>query len=93
MTTCKGGVGCTLQDHWHQMNIHVQLSSIKFIVSVNTYLLTGNPSTKKMGSDDSKFSFPWILEVFKLHPYDFYKVLESFTKAEPVLTKDIIISG
>lgn len=44
----------------------------------------------KMGSDDSKFSFPWILEVFKLHPYDFYKVLESFTKAEPVLTKDIV---
>lgn len=39
MTTCKGGVGCTLQDHWHQMNIHVQLSSIKFIVSVNIYLL------------------------------------------------------
>ena len=39
MTTCKGGVGCTLQDHWHQMNIHVQLNSIKFIVSVNIYLL------------------------------------------------------
>jgi hypothetical protein len=52
--------------------------------------IKGNPSTKKMGSDDSKFSFPWILEVFKLHPYDFYKVLESFTKAEPVLTKDIV---
>lgn len=43
-----------------------------------------------MGSGDSRLSFPWILKVFILHAYDFFKVLASFIKAEPVLTKDIV---
>jgi len=53
-------------------------------------IMAGDPSIGAMGSDDSKFSFPWILEVFDIQPYNFSKVLESFIKAEPVLTKDII---
>uniref|UniRef100_A0A8C7ZTF8 Retinoblastoma 1 n=1 Tax=Oryzias sinensis TaxID=183150 RepID=A0A8C7ZTF8_9TELE len=34
--------------------------------------------------------FPWILDVFDLSAFDFYKVIESFIKAEPTLSKDII---
>ena len=44
--------------------------------------------------EDSPFSFPWILEVFDLQAYDFFKVLESFIKAEPKLPVDVIrVSG
>ncbi|XP_071165079.1 retinoblastoma-associated protein-like isoform X1 [Mytilus edulis] len=71
-------------------NFHRSLLACSIEIVLMTYGRSWNPSTKKMGSDDSKFSFPWILELFKLHPYDFYKVLESFIKAEPVLTTDII---
>ncbi|XP_022618103.1 retinoblastoma-associated protein isoform X1 [Seriola dumerili] len=34
--------------------------------------------------------FPWILDVFKLSAFDFYKVIESFIKADPTLSKDIV---
>uniref|UniRef100_A0A8C4QCH8 Retinoblastoma-associated protein A-box domain-containing protein n=1 Tax=Eptatretus burgeri TaxID=7764 RepID=A0A8C4QCH8_EPTBU len=34
--------------------------------------------------------FPWVLEVLNLTPYDFYKVLESFVKAEPALPGGIV---
>ncbi|KAF6728944.1 Retinoblastoma-associated protein [Oryzias melastigma] len=34
--------------------------------------------------------FPWILNVFDLSAFDFYKVIESFIKAEPTLSKEII---
>ncbi|KAM4620880.1 retinoblastoma-associated protein [Polymixia lowei] len=34
--------------------------------------------------------FPWILDVFRLAAFDFYKVIESFIKAEPSLSKDIV---
>ncbi len=35
-------------------------------------------------------AFPWILGVFHIHSYDFYKVLESFIKAEPNLTREVV---
>ncbi|KAG9491401.1 hypothetical protein GDO78_000089 [Eleutherodactylus coqui] len=35
-------------------------------------------------------SFPWILRVFEQRAFDFFKVIESFIKAEPSLTKDMI---
>nr|QOY46734.1 retinoblastoma-associated protein [Ambystoma velasci] len=41
-------------------------------------------------SRETDLSFPWILEVFKIKPYDFYKVIESFIKAEPSLTREMI---
>lgn len=69
---------------------HRSLLACAIEIVLMTYGRSWNPTTKKMGAEDSMFSFPWILEVFKLHPYDFYKVLESFIKAEPVLTTDII---
>uniref|UniRef100_A0A674MFS1 Retinoblastoma 1 n=1 Tax=Takifugu rubripes TaxID=31033 RepID=A0A674MFS1_TAKRU len=34
--------------------------------------------------------FPWILDVVELTAFDFYKVIESFIKADPTLSKDIV---
>uniref|UniRef100_A0A665WPX7 Retinoblastoma-associated protein n=1 Tax=Echeneis naucrates TaxID=173247 RepID=A0A665WPX7_ECHNA len=45
------------------------------------------------GGDDpaeADVCFPWILDVFRLSAFDFYKVIESFIKAEPTLSKDIV---
>ncbi|KAJ8405875.1 hypothetical protein AAFF_G00313120 [Aldrovandia affinis] len=39
---------------------------------------------------ETDISFPWILDVFQLAAYDFYKVIESFIKAEPSLSRDMI---
>ncbi|XP_031428231.1 retinoblastoma-associated protein isoform X2 [Clupea harengus] len=41
-------------------------------------------------STDTDLSFPWLLGVFKLHGFDFYKVIESFIKAEPSLNRDMV---
>uniref|UniRef100_A0A673BYU4 Retinoblastoma 1 n=1 Tax=Sphaeramia orbicularis TaxID=375764 RepID=A0A673BYU4_9TELE len=39
---------------------------------------------------ETDLCFPWILDVFSLAAFDFYKVIESFIKAEPTLSKDIV---
>uniref|UniRef100_A0A8C0EVC3 Retinoblastoma-associated protein n=1 Tax=Bubo bubo TaxID=30461 RepID=A0A8C0EVC3_BUBBB len=39
---------------------------------------------------ETDLSFPWILNVFDLKAFDFYKVIESFIKAEPSLTREMI---
>lgn len=39
---------------------------------------------------DRDVCFPWILNVFDLSAFDFYKVIESFIKADPTLSKNII---
>ncbi|XP_028321984.1 retinoblastoma-associated protein [Gouania willdenowi] len=41
-------------------------------------------------SPDTDVCFPWILNVFDLAAFDFYKVIESFIKADPTLSKAII---
>ena len=43
-----------------------------------------------MPAGPSMMAFPWVLSVFEIHGYDFYKVLESFIKAEPSLTKEVV---
>ncbi|KAI8514040.1 hypothetical protein Bbelb_083640 [Branchiostoma belcheri] len=43
-----------------------------------------------MATTDTNTSFPWILDVFELKAYDFFKVLETFILAEPKLTKEVI---
>uniref|UniRef100_A0A8C0J509 Retinoblastoma-associated protein n=1 Tax=Chelonoidis abingdonii TaxID=106734 RepID=A0A8C0J509_CHEAB len=39
---------------------------------------------------ETDLSFPWILNVLDLKAFDFYKVIESFIKAEPSLTREMI---
>ncbi|XP_061818210.1 retinoblastoma-associated protein [Nerophis lumbriciformis] len=39
---------------------------------------------------ETDLCFPWILNVLNLTAFDFYKVIESFIKADPTLSKDII---
>lgn len=41
-------------------------------------------------STDTDLSFPWLLGVFQLQGFDFYKVIESFIKAEPSLNRDMV---
>lgn len=41
-------------------------------------------------SPETDLCFPWILDVFKLHAFDFYKVIESFIKANPSLKHEMI---
>uniref|UniRef100_A0A673KGZ8 Retinoblastoma-associated protein-like n=1 Tax=Sinocyclocheilus rhinocerous TaxID=307959 RepID=A0A673KGZ8_9TELE len=46
-----------------------------------------------VGASDSvetDLCFPWILDVFQLPAFDFYKVIESFIKAEPTLKHDMM---
>uniref|UniRef100_A0A674MMF2 Retinoblastoma 1 n=1 Tax=Takifugu rubripes TaxID=31033 RepID=A0A674MMF2_TAKRU len=40
--------------------------------------------------DPLNMCFPWILDVVELTAFDFYKVIESFIKADPTLSKDIV---
>ncbi|XP_064615669.1 retinoblastoma-associated protein-like [Liolophura sinensis] len=59
-------------------------------VVMTAYGVSWNTCEQAMNSEESDFAFPWILVTFQLKAYDFYKVLESFIRAEPKLTKDII---
>uniref|UniRef100_A0A8C4IRJ3 Retinoblastoma-associated protein n=1 Tax=Dicentrarchus labrax TaxID=13489 RepID=A0A8C4IRJ3_DICLA len=42
------------------------------------------------GAAETNVCFPWILDVVNLAAFDFYKVIESFIKADPTLSKDIV---
>ncbi|XP_060083368.1 retinoblastoma-associated protein-like [Ylistrum balloti] len=70
--------------------LHKSLVACSVEIVLMTYGVSWNPVIKALAAGDSKFAFPWILEVFEIHPYDFYKVLDSFIKAEPILTKEIV---
>lgn len=66
------------------------VSEFDFFNSLSCHFKIGNASFGTVCAGDSKFSFPWIIQTFGLHCYDFFKVLESFIKAEPILTKEIV---
>lgn len=70
---------------------HTSLLACALEVVMATY---GESSFKSGGnggeSSESDLCFPWILDVFSLAAFDFYKVIESFIKAEPTLTKEIV---
>ncbi|KAJ0004396.1 hypothetical protein NQD34_010610 [Periophthalmus magnuspinnatus] len=70
---------------------HTSLLACALEVVMATY---GESSFKSGGngseSSESNLCFPWILDVFELAAFDFYKVIESFIKAEPTLSKDIV---
>ncbi|XP_053703810.1 retinoblastoma-associated protein isoform X1 [Synchiropus splendidus] len=42
------------------------------------------------GGGETGRCFPWILDVFGLAAFDFYKVIESFIKVHPNLNKDVV---
>uniref|UniRef100_A0A4W4E9A9 Retinoblastoma 1 n=1 Tax=Electrophorus electricus TaxID=8005 RepID=A0A4W4E9A9_ELEEL len=68
---------------------HTSLLACALEVVMATYF----GSCVKNGGDESPetdLRFPWILDIFHLHAFDFYKVIESFIKAEPTLKHDMI---
>ncbi|MEQ2254661.1 hypothetical protein ILYODFUR_005966, partial [Ilyodon furcidens] len=68
---------------------HTSLLACSLEVVMATY---EESSFKNGGSDQTgtNLCFPWILNVLSLAAFDFYKVIESFIKAEQTLSKDII---
>ncbi|XP_023139779.1 retinoblastoma-associated protein isoform X1 [Amphiprion ocellaris] len=73
---------------------HKSLLACALEVVMSTY---GESSFKNGGythgggdTAETNVCFPWILDVFSLAAFDFYKVIESFIKAEPTLSKDIV---
>uniref|UniRef100_A0A9J8AY00 Retinoblastoma 1 n=2 Tax=Cyprinus carpio TaxID=7962 RepID=A0A9J8AY00_CYPCA len=67
----------------HIITFHTSLLACALEVVMATYV----------GSSDSvetDLCFPWILDVFQLPAFDFYKVIESFIKAEPTLKHDMM---
>ncbi|XP_035287972.1 retinoblastoma-associated protein isoform X2 [Anguilla anguilla] len=65
---------------------HTSLLACALEVVTATYRGTGGFGV----AVETDLSFPWILDVFQLVAYDFYKVIESFIKAEPSLSRDMI---
>ncbi|TNN88688.1 Retinoblastoma-associated protein [Liparis tanakae] len=75
---------------------HTSLLACALEVVMATYeessFKTGGYNHDAAGGDPVKtdLCFPWILDVVDLPAFDFYKVIESFIKAEPTLSKDIV---
>lgn len=73
---------------------HKSLLACALEVVMSTYGVSSfkNGGYSHGGGDpaETNVCFPWILDVFSLAAFDFYKVIESFIKAEPTLNKDII---
>ncbi|XP_069737494.1 retinoblastoma-associated protein [Phaenicophaeus curvirostris] len=67
---------------------HKSLLACAVEVIMATY--SRNASQSDGTSAETDLSFPWILNVFDLKAFDFYKVIESFIKAEPSLTREMI---
>lgn len=70
---------------------HTSLLACALEVVMATY---GESSYKNHGggvdSAETDLCFPWILDVFNLAAFDFYKVIESFIKADHTMSKDIV---
>ncbi|RMC07139.1 hypothetical protein DUI87_16595 [Hirundo rustica rustica] len=67
---------------------HTSLLACAVEVVMATY--GRNASHSDSTSAETDLSFPWILNVFDLKAFDFYKVIESFIRAEPSLTREMI---
>ncbi|KAM6100483.1 retinoblastoma-associated protein isoform 3-T3 [Theristicus caerulescens] len=67
---------------------HTSLLACSVEVVMATY--GRNASQSDGTSAETDLSFPWILNVFDLKAFDFYKVIESFIKVEPSLTREMI---
>ncbi|XP_016088755.1 retinoblastoma-associated protein-like [Sinocyclocheilus grahami] len=75
---------------------HTSLLACALEVVMATYVgnsLKSGGFVRSSGASDSvetDLCFPWILDVFQLPAFDFYKVIESFIKAEPTLKHDMM---
>ncbi|XP_016381687.1 retinoblastoma-associated protein-like [Sinocyclocheilus rhinocerous] len=75
---------------------HTSLLACALEVVMATYVgnsLKSGGFGRSSGASDSvetDLCFPWILDVFQLPAFDFYKVIESFIKAEPTLKHDMM---
>nr|XP_036852420.1 retinoblastoma-associated protein isoform X2 [Manis javanica] len=65
---------------------HMSLLGCALEVVMATY----SRSTSQNLDTGTDLSFPWILNVLNLKAFDFYKVIESFIKAEANLTREMI---
>uniref|UniRef100_UPI0002604916 Retinoblastoma-associated protein n=1 Tax=Homo sapiens TaxID=9606 RepID=UPI0002604916 len=65
---------------------HMSLLACALEVVMATY----SRSTSQNLDSGTDLSFPWILNVLNLKAFDFYKVIESFIKAEGNLTREMI---
>ncbi|BFZ00260.1 hypothetical protein BsWGS_03299 [Bradybaena similaris] len=71
-------------------NFHKSLLACAMEVVLTTYGQSWNHSLGEMSSELAAFSFPWILGVFSLQAFEFYKVVESFIRSEPKLPADVV---
>ncbi|XP_066488547.1 retinoblastoma-associated protein isoform X2 [Tiliqua scincoides] len=67
---------------------HTSLMACSLEVVMATYGRTASQSD--IVNMETVLSFPWIINVLDLKAFDLYKVIESFIKAEPSLTKEMI---
>ncbi|KAL7844287.1 hypothetical protein SRHO_G00228260 [Serrasalmus rhombeus] len=68
---------------------HTSLLACALEVVMATYVGNSLKNGNENGND-TDLCFPWILDVFQLYAFDFYKVIESFIKAEPTLKHNMI---
>ncbi|KAK3584066.1 hypothetical protein CHS0354_007961 [Potamilus streckersoni] len=81
---------CDFSNLLNNDTFHRSLLACATEVVLMTYGVSWNSANGSVGTGVNSFSFPWILKVFNLSAYDFFRVLESFVKAEPMLTRDIV---
>ncbi|XP_043929110.1 retinoblastoma-associated protein isoform X2 [Protopterus annectens] len=69
---------------------HTSLLGCSVEVVMATYGSSGSILQTGTTHAETNLSFPWILHIFKLKAFDFYKVIESFIKVEPCLTREMV---
>ncbi|KAL8173222.1 UNVERIFIED_CONTAM: Retinoblastoma-associated protein [Gekko kuhli] len=69
---------------------HISLLACALEVVMATYGTPRNASLNDHTIMETDLSFPWIINILDLKAFDLYKVIESFIKAEPSLTREMI---
>ncbi|GFN93077.1 retinoblastoma-associated protein [Plakobranchus ocellatus] len=82
--------GQMLSNLLNKDDFHKSLLVCSLEVVLTTYGQRCNRNNCEVSLESSSFSFPWLLGVFSLQAYDFYKAIESFVRAEPKLPADVV---
>ncbi|XP_044287727.1 retinoblastoma-associated protein isoform X3 [Varanus komodoensis] len=69
---------------------HTSLLACALEVVIATYGISRNTSQSNNMTMETDLSFPWIINILDLKAFDLYKVIESFIKVEPSLTREMI---